>query len=507
MKIFKVDQIRSWDTFSIQKEKITSLELMERAADAFLSVFLEKSSFTATKSVHVFCGQGNNGGDGLVIARKLSELTTGNVFVYRIPIPAVPSAEFSENFIRLPSAVAKSCLVIDCPSMMPTMKHDDLVVDAILGVGFRGPTEGLLEAIVDRLIESSADIWSVDLPTGMSADHFTNWKTIHADHTISFELPKLAFFLPENLFRLGKLQVVSIGLSKEYYEYSDSRYYCTTITGVRKLLKKRKSDSHKGTYGHSLIVAGSSGKVGAAVLCTRACMRAGAGLVTALVPTCGYDIMQVSAPEVMIITDANHKIITKLPSLEIYSSVAIGPGIGTAKETLEVLKMLLKKHPHLPLVLDADALNLLCLHNDLLKKIPAQTILTPHIGEFERLFGKCSNSFERLNLQREKSIEYRLIIVLKGPGTSISLPDGSVHFNTTGNPGMATGGSGDVLTGIISGLLAQKYDAESAAILGVYLHGLSGDICKAETGEEALIASDLISNLGKAFKAIYAEVV
>lgn len=487
----------------MEKQGVNSFELMERAGSAFVNNFVLRSALKENASIFVFCGRGNNGGDGLVIARLLHELSFGEIFVCIVPLPMNTTSGFNQNFARLPHILKRTSVIVDNLEMIPDFASGDIIIDAIFGTGFRAGLEGFIPELFIKLNESEATIWSVDIPSGLDADKSTNGRSIVADNTITFELPKLSFFLNENSARIGNLEIVSIGLCKAFYAETSSDFHFTTQVDAKHLLKRRLADSSKSTYGHALIIAGAYGKVGAAVLSTRSCLRAGAGLVTAFVPSCAYEIMQISAPEAMVITDENSRTITRLPSMEKFSAVGMGPGIGTSVETHEVLKAIIMENGNLPVVIDADALNLLSQDKGLLGKLPAKTILTPHVGEFERLFGKCNDSFERLTLQRKKSIEHQIVIVLKGSNTSISTPDGSVYFNVNGNPGMATGGSGDVLTGILTALLAQQYSTTEAAILGTYLHGHSGDICSRKTGEEALIAGDIIKNLGKAFQSLY----
>ena len=502
MKIFNVSQIKQWEAYTLASEGSSSLGLMDRAGDVFVRTFLANSQPRTNQSVHIFCGQGNNGGDGVVIARLLSDLQVKNITVYLIKCPEKPTSEFRENFLKLPTHLAENYIVIDDSSKIPVLSKDDILIDAIFGVGFRGPAQGLIAEIIDKINKSAAEIWSVDIPSGMSADIATNWESVKAHHTITFELPKLSFFFKENLSRIGKLEIVSLGLSERFYQATSSEFHFTTNHDAKLLLKGRNAESSKSDFGHAMIIAGSYGKVGAAVLSTRACLRAGSGLVTAYVPSCAYDILQISAPEAMVLTDSDEKKVTEKPKLDRFDAIGIGPGIGTSSETSEVLKAILSEHKNLPIVLDADALNLLSRDKELLQKLPPNCILTPHEGEFERLFGKCVDSFQRINLQRQKAQEYKVVIILKGAKTSIAFPDGSIHFNTSGNPGMATGGSGDVLTGILTGLLAQKYEVTISAILGTYLHGLAGDFSKEVNGEEALIAGDLVSNLGRAFQSL-----
>jgi len=281
-------------------------------------------------------------------------------------------------------------------------------------------------------------------------------------------------------------------------EQTESVYNFLTKEFISGKIKRREKFSHKGTYGHALLIAGSYGKMGASVLASQACLRSGVGLLTSHVPRLGYEIIQNSVPEAMISIDPFETVFSEVPELSPFSAIGIGPGLDKMPETQFALKALLQAKPN-KLIIDADALNILSENQDWYGLLPENTILTPHPKEFERLAGPSSNSFQRLQIQLQFSAKYNVIVVCKGANTCITFPDGRVFFNSTGNPGMATGGSGDVLTGIIVGLLAQNYSPEDATLIGVYLHGLAGNLAATEFGEYSLIAGDIISHLGKAF--------
>ena len=316
---------------------------------------------------------------------------------------------------------------------------------------------------------------------------------VKCDLTITFQRPKLSFFLPEYNDFLKSWKVVDIGLNESFIQSQKVNHFVINQQ-VKKLLKTRKRFSHKGTYGHALIIAGSFGKMGAAILITKAGLRAGAGLVTNYVPKCGYEIMQISVPEAMCLVDNHQDFLTELPEIADFSAIAIGPGIGKNPKTIKVVTQLLQKATQ-PLVLDADALNILSENKKLLDYLPKNSILTPHIKEFDRLVGKSIHSLERFEKQQQFSKKHQCIVVLKDAHTCVSDINGNLHFNTTGNPGMATGGSGDVLTGIITGLLAQQYTPKEAALLGVYFHGLAGDLATNKKGQNAVLASDIVTYL------------
>jgi NAD(P)H-hydrate epimerase len=333
---------------------------------------------------------------------------------------------------------------------------------------------------------------------------YKNPAIVHADHTLTFLPPKLAFFFPENDSYVGNCHILDIGILKEFIDRTETHHFYTTIEDCKRILKRRNKYAHKGTFGHAFLICGSKGKMGAAVLAAKACLRSGAGLVTVHIPSSGNLILQTAIPEVMISFDANEEIFSEIPDLSAYSSLGIGPGLGQADATQRALKLLIQNSP-IPLIIDADAINILGENKTWISFIPKGSIFTPHPKEFERLVGKSSNDFERNKIQREFSIKYGVYIVLKGANTAISTPEGNCYFNMTGNPGMATGGSGDVLTGILTGLKAQGYTSLETCLLGVFIHGLAGDLAAQELGREALIAGDIIQNLGHAFCSLYGE--
>jgi ADP-dependent NAD(P)H-hydrate dehydratase / NAD(P)H-hydrate epimerase len=498
MKIFSTAQIQAWDAFTIENEPIAAYDLMQRASEAFVWAF-EKKFAKTEKAIHIFCGSGNNGGDGLCIARYLFRKNR-KVNVYLI--------DYKQNTNSFESALSD----LDIPkNQIFTLKESedylaildkigkkDIIVDAILGAGLNRPLEGFLEKLIYEINKIAAVKVAVDIPSGLFADTRTTGETLQANYTFTFQSPKFAFFFPENQDRLGQWKVLDIGLSKAFFTAQKTDNYYITPKIISQIYTPRKKFDHKGTYGASLILAGSYGKMGAAVLATRACLRAGAGLLTAYIPKIGYDIMQISVPEAMVLSDNNVWNISDIPPTKPYKAIGVGPGMGTSKETVAALERLLENYRQ-PMIIDADALNILSFRSDLLEKVPKNSIFTPHVKEFERLFGESKNEFERHELQKQKAIELEIFIVLKGAHSCIATPEGTCFFNTTGNPGMATGGSGDVLTGILTSLLSQGYPSREAAILGVYLHGLAGDLAAKKNSEEAMAAGDIIDFLGKAF--------
>ena len=496
-KILSAPQIRALDTFTIENEPISSIDLMERASQTFVNWFVKKFSDTSIK-VYIFCGQGNNGGDGLAIGRILQQHFY-EVELLICKIGNHPSEDFSKNKKRLPLHENLIIHEIEKEDTLPEPIENGIIIDAIFGSGLNRSVEGFWAKVLKFINQQNCPIVAVDLPSGMFADQHTSGHSIHADYSFSFELPKLAFLFPENANRTGEWTFGSIQLHPNGIAKAPTHNFYLEKRFIQNILKSRAKYAHKGTFGHALLIAGSLGKVGAAILAGRAALRSGCGLVTIHSPKCAYDILQSTIPEAMADIDEHEFYFSKVENLEKYSTIGIGCGLDTKACTVEGLEMLLKQFNR-PIVLDADALNIISQHPHLFELIPPKSILTPHPKEFQRLFGIAKNDFERNELQRHFSKKYDIYITLKGAHTCISTPEGDCFFNSTGNPGMATGGSGDVLTGILTSLLAQGYNPLNASILGVFTHGLTGDIFLEKNNSwEALIAGDLIDNLGAAF--------
>ncbi|MES1222306.1 MAG: NAD(P)H-hydrate dehydratase, partial [Bacteroidota bacterium] len=367
--------------------------------------------------------------------------------------------------------------------------------------GLNRPPDGITEKLIAHINTSGCRIMSIDIPSGLFCDRSSKEnKAIKANDTLSFQCYKPAFLVAENSEYIGKVHLLNIGLSPEFYHTVASSFQIVDWDIIHSIYKPRNQFAHKGNFGHALLVAGSYGKIGAAVLSATSCLRSGAGLLTCHVPGCGYGILQSAVPEAMVSTDFNSSFNTRIEEdLSKFDAVGIGPGIGTASETKTMLYEIFSSCKY-PIVVDADALNTIASQQDLLQMIPAGSIITPHPKEFERLFGPSANDFDRIQLAIKKANEYNIVIVLKGHHTFIASPGGKFYFNNTGNAGMATAGSGDVLTGILTGLLAQGYSSINAAVLGVFIHGLAGDIAAKELSMEAMIAGDIIHYLGEAFQ-------
>ena len=494
--ILNVSQIRAWDAFTIEHEPIKSIDLMERAALACFH-WLEMRDLTS-RSFQIFCGKGNNGGDGLALGRILLQ-AGARVDIYVLSSENIGTADFQCNLLRWKDYSKREIPWLNESIDFPALTSNSLVIDALFGSGLNRPLEGINAQLISYLNEQANEIISIDLPSGLMSDTLKIGVPIIQDsHTLSFQVPKLAFYFPENEKFIGEIHLLDIGLSAGFLHRVVPEISHINQKLVEKIYKPRQRFSHKGTFGHALLLAGSYGKTGAALLAAKACMYSGVGLLTVGVPQCAYLVLQMGLPEAMVTSDEKkNKLATIMPNYSNYQAVGIGPGIGTEKKTRQwLLQQLLVIQ--CPLVLDADALNAIA-YEEKWDCIPKNSILTPHPKEFDRLFGLCQNSQERMLKAIEKAKELSCIMVLKGHHTLIATSEGEVWFNTTGNAGMATGGSGDVLTGIITGLLAQGYVPKDAALLGVWLHGKSGDIASKRYGQEALVASHIIEFLGDAF--------
>jgi NAD(P)H-hydrate epimerase len=495
MKILTAQQTREADAYTIANEPISSTDLMERAATKCFDWIIK--NYNAETEFAIFCGVGNNGGDGLVVARLLVQANY-KVSVFVVDFSKNYSPDFKINLEKLP----KECGEVNylkSDSFKFILKPNIVVVDAIFGSGLNKPIDGFVSTIIQQI--NQHEVVAIDLPSGLFAEdnRVNDFESIvKAKFTLTFQQPKLAMLFPQNYLFVGEWIVLPIGLNQEFIEFLPSNYFLITILDAKRILIKRTKFSHKGTFGHALLIAGSKGKMGAAILSAKACLRAGVGLLTVHIPAKGLEIMQTALPEAMCRTSDENDFIADVPELSAYNAIGIGPGLGMEKQTQNAFKLLIQ-NANFPLVIDADALNILSENKTWLAFLPQESILTPHPKEFERLVGKWDSDEERLEMQRQFAIKHQIIVVLKGANTAIALSNGDVYFNSTGNAGMATAGSGDVLTGIITSLLAQRYLPSEAAILGVYLHGLAGDVAKENLTEYAMIATDIIDALPKAY--------
>lgn len=471
---------------------------MERAAGSCAAWLEEEKG--AGRSYHIFCGKGNNGGDGLAIARILVK-AKNKVTVHILEFGHKGTVDFQQNLASLHQYPQAEIRFIQSEEQFPLLIQNDIIVDALLGSGLNRALEGVTANLVEHMNASDCEIISIDIPSGLFTDCSSRGNIIaRASHTLSFQTCKLAFLVAENAAFIGEVHILDIGLHRDYYENTAANYELVDSSIIHSIYRPRNRFAHKGNYGHALLIAGSYGKIGAAVLAAHACLRSGVGLLSCHIPKCGYEIMQTSLPEAMVMTDFNSSFNTNVEDdVSKYSALAIGPGLGTASETKALLRNLLTSFQK-PLVLDADGLNNIAAQKELLTSIAPGSILTPHPKEFERLFGETANEFDRVELAINKARDLNIVIVLKGHHTLIATPEGKGYFNSTGNAGMATAGSGDVLTGILTGLLAQGYSPVHAAILGVYIHGLAGDIAAEHISMESLVAGDIVQHLGEAFR-------
>jgi len=494
IKVLSTDQIREADKFTIRHEPISSTDLMERAAEACAIWISDK--VRKDLPLVFFCGTGNNGGDGLAIARLLSIHGFSTIDIRIAGDPETGSNDFQINLERLREVNITATCITE-PEDLHGIPSHAVLIDALLGNGLNRPVDGLYLKIVHFINTLSNEVISIDIPSGMfGEDNSSNSidGIVLATHTLTFQQPKLAFLLSDAGERSGSWHILDIGLSKAFIDTAPSTFYLSTKEDIEQLEPERKKFSHKGTYGHALLVAGSKGMVGAAVLATRAALRSGVGLVTTMAPRCGYSILQSTAPEAICMDCGSENTVSGKTDWSRFDAIGIGPGIGKDPLALETLSKLLEEYSGFK-VIDADALNLIAENKALLKLVDRKTILTPHPGEFDRLFGKCTSAFKRLLLLQIKAKEHDCYILLKGAHTAISMPNGNIYFNNTGNPGMAKGGSGDVLTGFLTGKLAALKDPRAASLIAAWRHGDAGEIIAKDLGQELMTALDLTNFL------------
>lgn len=492
--------IRRCDERTVKEQAITFEALMERAGEKASQRINQK--FPEQKSFIVYCGKGNNGGDGLVIARLLHQQSK-KVRVVLVEDTGNESEAFKSNLDRLKSSGIFPEKNTEGKITQPS--DEDFIIECIFGNGLNRAPHGKALDTIKSINSYSNTTISIDVPAGLLPDKNTDENyCVQADYTLCFQVPRIAFFFPETGGACGEWELLDIGISNETLRIEQEKIFLIERQDLQHWLKPRDKFSYKNKFGHALLLAGSKGKCGAAQLSGRAAFRAGAGLITIRSPKCCVVALQSALPEAMLSEDEG-EIFLEIPLKEAnYATIGIGPGIGTEEQTGNVLKRILQDYTG-ALVLDADAINLLGANKTWLSFMPAETILTPHLGEFRRLTEDYKDPFERFSAQKNFSLRYQCFVVLKGRYSMISCPDGSVLINPTGNPGMATAGAGDVLTGIITGLRAQGMSALSATVCGVWLHGTAGDFAMIEKGEDSMIASDIIEYLPTAFKSIHSE--
>ena len=502
MQILTASQIRAWDEYTIRELPIQSIYLMERASTSCFSWLMDHGfrdhAFT------IYCGKGNNGGDGLAIARLLAQ-SGHTVTVNILEFGALGTADFQTNLARLHQTDASIIFISSIENLRPADPHS-IIIDALLGTGLNRPLDGLTASVVQHINDSGNTTIAIDIPTGLYAEKSAKGQTvINATYTLSFQCYKPAFLVAENVPLIGELHILDIGLHPDYPDTIKPEYQWIDAGIAAAILPPRNKFAHKVNFGHAALIAGSMGMMGAAVLSAKACLRSGVGKLTCFIPRIGYEIMQSTVPEAMCMV-AGTEHIGFIESFKGFNAIGAGPGLGRHEDITALLQSLFRT-TGTALVLDADALNVLSENRELLLQIPHGTVITPHVKELERLFGSAGDDFQRMEIAREKAKSLGITIVLKGAYSMVATPGGMAWFNSTGNPGMATGGSGDVLTGIITGLTAQGLIPEQAAIAGVFLHGLAGDLAAAKLSEPALIASDITAFLGEAFLQLQAEPV
>ena len=505
MKIFTSAQIHELDKYTIDHEPIKSIDLMERAAIQLTDSIV--AEWDKDMKVVVFAGPGNNGGDALAVARMLA-VRGYNVSTWLFNTSGRLSDDCKKNRDRLKDVKQVASFVMVTEEFdPPALDAQTLVVDGLFGSGLNKPLTGGFASLVKYINASPAKVVSIDIPSGLmteSNEYNVKSNIMKADVTLTLQQPKLSFLFPENQQFIGHVEVLDIGISQEGIDKTDAQFYILEKSDITPCLKRRDPFAHKGSMGHALLVAGSRGMAGAAMLAAKACLRTGVGKVTVHTPACNTLPLQIGVPEVVLDVDSDTNVVSEAVDTDCFKAMGIGPGLGTNENTaIAVIGQM--RRAQCPIVVDADALNILAAHKAWLQQIPVGAILTPHIGEFDRLEGVSTDSYERLSKAMLLAERQHAYIVLKGHYTAIITPGGRVLFSPTGNPGMATAGSGDVLTGIITALLARGYTQGEACAIGTYLHGLAGDIAARSLGEESLIASDIINSLPMAFKELSNE--
>ena len=503
MKVFSKEQIYEGDKLTATKQNISSTDLMERAGTQIFN-WMHMRMQGAQVPIHVFCGIGNNGGDGLVLARHLI-LDGYNVNTYIVNCSDKRSKDFLINYDRVKNVTKKWPTLLTCAEEFPEMHPDDIIVDAVFGIGLNRPVTPWVKQLFMHFKASKAFTLAIDIPSGLHTDKPVEDEdaVVWAGYTLSFASPKLVFFLPETAKFTVQWEILDIGLDPEFLHTTETE---VSLIGKHEVLPNyipREKYAHKGLFGHALIIGGSYGQIGAVTLTSRAALSAGAGLVSAYVPKCGYHALQSSFPEAMVITDTNEEIITNITFDIAPTVIGFGVGVGTDAKTVSAFETFLKTNKA-PLVIDADGINILSKKKALLKLLPEFTVLTPHPKELERLIGTWKSDFEKIKKVKAFSKKYKVILIIKG-ANSITVFDDKLYVNTTGNPGLATAGSGDVLTGVITGLISQGYQPMVAAIFGVYLHGKSADIAVEDFGYQSLIASHVIDYLGEAYLDLFKQ--
>lgn len=495
MKILSAKQIHKADKKTIKKQNITSLELMERAADSAFHNLMKPYKDKVVKFT-VLCGIGNNGGDGLVIARKILKYGF-EVSVFIMEYSKNCSADFKKNLQRLEKTKNSKIHFLNENTKLPDINQSTILIDAVFGIGLNRKMPKWIEDWVEEINKINLKVIAIDIPTGMFADGKQGGNIIlEADRTLTFQTPKLAFFLPETARFTGQIEVLDIGLDQKFIKELPATYHLIEEQEITEMIQVRPKFAHKGTFGHVLISGGSYGMMGSIILASKAALRIGAGKVSSLIPQCGYTALQTAVPEAMVLTAENHNKLTGFLAPDFQpETIVFGPGAGTNKQTADFF-MELMKFTENPMLIDADGLNLLAKFPVLQEFIPKDSVLTPHPGELKRLLGDWDDDLDKIEKAKDFAKKHQVILLIKGAHSMI-IGKENITINSTGNPGMATAGSGDVLSGVIGSLMAQGYASEKAAVLGVYLHGKAGDLMANKYSEQSLIAGDLIKGLKK----------
>lgn len=500
MKIFTTQELRSIDSYTIEHDGVGPLELIERVAEAVASEITLR--WRPSKPVVVFAGSGNNGADGLAVSRLLAEQGY-QVKVYLFNIGGNKlSSECKECRDALADRPGVELQEVVDTFMMPDLHRNFLIIDALFGTGLREPLKGGYSYLVQRINEAHATVVSIDVPSGLAGDWNPNLisrDVIHATLTLAVQYPRFSFFIEDNAELVGEWKLLDIGLSEEAASNIPVRSYLVEEADVRRALRRRNLFSSKHNYGDAIIYAGSYGMMGAAVMSAKGALRAGVGKLTVESPKCGYTVLQTAVPEALYSHNRGDGVIENIQPMHEYDAVAIGPGIGTMEKTIDALERFLGSMKK-PVILDADALNCIAKRPMLLDLIPVLSIITPHAGEFDRLFGQHHTAEARLRKAMEMARYYNIIIVMKGHYTAIVRPDGKIYFNSSGCPAMATAGSGDVLTGMIAAMIAQGYKPEIATLVSVFIHGYAGELAAMDHGDYGVTAMDIANNVGRAIR-------
>jgi len=498
MKILSAHQMNKIDGETLVDQNISSLDLMERAATAVFDELRKRHPQLQKETFYVFCGKGNNGGDGLVLARLLDQ-QQAQVNVYLIE-----SDEYSLDNLANQKRIASPVIQKITGKYRLDIPSDAIVLDCLFGYGLKRSLTADWNSIIASMNGCGATIYSVDMPSGLLADERTavGAPVVQADMVYTFQSPKLTLLLPENQLYVKAFKVLDIGLSQRAIDDVETDLFYVDQSLISSFYRRRNKFDHKGTFGHTLIIGGSKGKIGAVQLALKAALRAGCGLASAYVPACGITIIQTAVPEAMVITDPEQDFITQFPAITSYQSIGIGIGMGTEQYTIDALKVFITGVNNTPLVLDADALNILAQEPGLWAFVPPNSILTPHPKELSRIVGSWEDDFEKIEKVKTFAREHQFYMLIKGANSAMVMPDGLLYFNSTGNVGMATGGSGDILTGIVTSLLGQGYSSKEALIMGVYLHGRAADIAVRTIGAYSLLPTDTINHLADALVAL-----